>query len=115
MTAWARLNSNDAMATPWRRRRVCVLVTATQTLVTRTPGTQTPATLRVLSATSLQVDTDARPPVGDLATLRHPEAGLITGRVDAHHCNGVTLRLDGGEAAVAFVLSATAADMTRAR
>lgn len=110
MTAWARLNSNDAMATLWRRRSVCVLVTPTQT-----PATQTPATLRVLSATSLQLDTDAHPALGDLATLRHPEAGPITGCVDTHHPTGVTLRLDGGEAAIAFVLSATAADMTRAR
>lgn len=105
MTALARLQSKDAMATRWRRRRVCTLVTAIET----------PATLRTLSATRLHLDTDARPTLGEVATLRHPEAGAITGRIDAHEPTGIALRLDGSETAVAFVLAATASDMSRAR
>jgi len=90
------------MTTRWRRRQMCALGAA-------------PATIRTLSATRLFVETNARPPLGDAVPLAHPEAGTITGRVGAHHADGITLVLDGTTDAVAFALAATASDMTSPR
>lgn len=94
------LGRGAAMATRWRRRQMCTLGRA-------------PATIRTVSASQVFVETNARPPLGEAVPLAHPEAGTITGRIGAHHGDGVTLVLDGSAKAVAFALAAIASDMTR--
>ena len=91
------------MASRWRRRRMCVLVT----------DLPAPAALRDLSACGAFVETNARPQIGDTVELRHPEAGTIEARVTGVHGDGVALVFDCGERSVGFVLAAVAADMTR--
>lgn len=76
---------------------------------------QAAATIRTLSATQIFVETNVRPPLGEAVPLAHPEAGTITGRIGAHHGDGITLLLDGTTAAVAFALAAIASDMTSPR
>lgn len=67
-----------------------------------------------LSAREVILETSARPAIGTSVALAHPEAGTIAGVVDAHGAGGITLRLDGGEHAVAFALAAIMSDMSRA-
>lgn len=104
MGALVELNAREAMVTRWRRRtRVLVL------------GDDAPATMRALSATAVALVTEARPAIGASVSLRHPDAGTIEGRVAAHRADGVTLSLPGDERAMAFALTAIAADMSRPR
>jgi hypothetical protein len=91
------------MASRWRRRRMCVLVT----------DPPAPAALRTVSALGAFLETNARPPLGARVALRHPEAGTIPAEVEAVSLEGVSLRFDGSERSVAFALAAIAADMTR--
>lgn len=104
MGAKAELGSDKAMTTRWRRRRMCVL----------SFGDAHAASLRMVSASGAFLETNARPPLGQTVKLRHPEAGEIGGTVTALHADGIGLRFDGSEAAVAFAMSAIAADMSRA-
>ena len=91
------------MATRWRRRQSCVLV----------GQPDASAGMKSLSGNGIVLQTDARPAIGDIVALRHPEAGTITGLVYAHHADGIALCLDGGEHAVAFAVAAIVADMSR--
>lgn len=102
MSVWQKLDFNEAMASPWRRRRVCQLVT----------DRQTQAALRDISASSAFVETREQPPLGLRVTLIHPEAGSITARVSGLAEDGILLTLDGDERAVAFALGAIVADMS---
>lgn len=91
------------MASRWRRRRMCVLIA----------GAPAPAALRSISASGAFLETNARPALGDLVELRHPEAGTIGATIRSLAPDGVELAFLCGEASVAFALAAIAADMTR--
>lgn len=91
------------MTTRWRRRQMCVLVA---------DGTH-PASIRTVSASNAFLETNVRPPLGVSVELQHPDAGTIQGHVDAHHADGLTLRFDGSENAVAFAMATIAADMSK--
>lgn len=103
MAVAGRIGRDTAMATRWRRRRMCVLVA----------GSPAPAALREVSARGAFVETNARPEIGSRVELRHPEAGAIAGIVRALAADGVQLSFTCCEASVAFALAAIAADMTR--
>lgn len=103
MAAFGRLDGNEAMASRWRRRRMCILVA----------GAPAPAALREVSASGAFLETNARPAVGSRVELRHPDAGAICAEVRALASDGVAVAFAGGEAAVAFALAAIAADMSR--
>jgi len=90
------------MASPWRRRRMCVLLA----------GDPAPAALRDVSAVGAFVETNARPPLGAEVELHHPDAGAIAGTVRAVAADGVQLAFPCSERSVAFALAAIAADMT---
>lgn len=93
----------DAMASPWRRRPVCLLVA----------GETGPAALSHLSGRGAFVQTDDRPALGATVTLRHPDAGAIEARVIGVQEGGLALRFHLGPASVAWALVALAADMSR--
>jgi len=103
MSAVRILNGRSSMASPWRRRRMCVLVA----------GGAAPAALREISATGAFLETGVRPALGDPIELRHPEAGTIAGRVRALAEDGIAIAFACGEASVAFALAAIAADMSK--
>jgi hypothetical protein len=103
MGALRNLEGHSVMASRWRRRRMCVLVT----------DAPAPAALRAVSATGAFLETNAKPAVGSRVELRHPEAGAISGEVRAVCEDGVKIGFDYGEKSVAFALAAIAADMSR--
>jgi hypothetical protein len=103
MAAVGRIGPRGAMATRWRRRRMCVLLA----------GSPSPAALREISARGAFIETNARPRVGAKVCLQHPEAGMIEGVVRAVAADGVQLGFDCGDASVAFALAAITADMSR--
>lgn len=90
------------MASPWRRRRMCLLVA----------DGVAPAALCAVSAAGALVETSARPGIGEPVELRHPEAGNIRAEVAGISGEGVMLRFDRGTAAVAFALTAIGTDMS---
>ena len=103
MSAVRNLTGRFGMATPWRRRRMCLLVA----------GGASPAALREITAAAAFVETGARPRVGARVELHHPEAGAIEGRVKAVADDGLFIAFPCSERSVAFALAAIAADMTR--
>jgi hypothetical protein len=105
MGAQARIDPDQAMASRWRRRRMCVLIA----------DTPAPAALREVSARGAFLETNARPPLGASVELRHPEAGSIQATVYALAHDGVRLGFPCSESSVAFAVAAIAADMSRPR
>jgi hypothetical protein len=105
MVAQARIGSEKAMASRWRRRRMCVLVA----------DTPSPAALREVSARGAFLETNARPALGTTVELRHPEAGSIQAVVYALACDGVRLGFPPSENSVAFAVAAITADMSSPR
>ncbi len=103
MTARRRHVSATAMASRWRRRRMCVLIA----------DSPAPAALREVSATGAFLETNARPPLGAGIELHHPEAGAIAGLVHAVAGDGIRIGFACGEASVAFALAAITADMAQ--
>lgn len=103
MGARREIRTGLAMASPWRSRRMCILVA-------EAPA---PAALREVSGAGAFLETNARPPLGSVVGLHHPEAGAINGRVTELALDGVRLAFDASEPAIAFALGAVAADMTR--
>lgn len=92
-----------AMASRWRRRRMCILVA----------DGAAPAALREVTARGAFLETNARPALGRTVELRHPEAGTISGVVRSLSPDGVSIGFDCGERSVGFALAAIAADMSR--
>lgn len=72
-----------------------------------------PAGLRDVSATGAFLETNARPSVGTLIELHHPEAGAIAGVVQAVAEDGIRIGFACSEQSVAFALSAITSDMSR--
>lgn len=103
MGARRRFSGAAAMASRWRRRRMCVLVA----------DLPVPAALRDVSASGAFLETAARPPLGSGIELHHPEAGAIRGVVSSLAGDGIAIGFDCCEASVAFALAAIAADMSR--
>jgi hypothetical protein len=103
MGARRRFISASAMASPWRRRRMCVLIA----------DLPVPAALREISATGAFLETNARPPLGQEIELHHPEAGAIAGMVQAVAGDGIRIVFHCSEQSVAFALAAITADMSR--
>ena len=93
----------SAMASRWRRRRLCVLIA----------GSPAPAALREVSATGAFLETNARPELGSGVELHHPEAGAISGIVRSLAHDGISIGFNCGEHSVAFALAAISADMSR--
>ena len=93
------------MASRWRRRRMCILIAEMPS----------PAALREVNARGAFLETNARPALGSIVELRHPEAGTIHGTVQALADDGVRLGFTCGEASVGFAMAAIAADMSRPR
>lgn len=91
------------MATPWRKRRLCLLVA-------EGPA---PAALREISGKGAFLETNARPRLGANVRFVHPEAGTIDARVSALACDGIRLAFAADNRAVAFALAAIASDMTQ--
>jgi hypothetical protein len=102
MGATARIDGKR-MASPWRRRRMCVLIA----------DGAAPAALRDISAQGAFLETNARPPIGAAVELHHPEAGAMEATISAHADDGVRLGFVRSEMSVAFALAAIAADMSR--
>ena len=105
MGAVGTLKDRGAMASPWRRRRMCVLI----------GDSPAPAALREVSARGAFLETNARPELGREVELRHPEAGSILGTVRSLADDGVQLSFACSERSVAFALAAISADMSRPR
>jgi hypothetical protein len=103
MSFYEKIEPAHAMASPWRRRRVCALAL---------PHEVVSVALRRVSGSAAWLETTLVVPVGTIAELRHPDAGTICGRISAIDADGLVLGFDGSEAAVAFALGATIADMT---
>lgn len=103
MAARRKFISASAMASPWRRRRMCVLIAEMPS----------PAALRDISGTGAFLETNARPPLGADVELHHPEAGAIAGIVRTLAADGIGISFDHGEFSVAFALAAITADMSR--
>ena len=99
----ARAGQKGAMASRWRRRRMCVLV----------DDRPAPAALRHVSAKGAFLETNARPELGRTVELHHPEAGAIAAIVRSLAPDGISLSFDCGERSVAFALAAIASDMSR--
>ncbi len=96
-----------AMASPWRRQSLCVLID------TQAPAPRPcPATLREVSGAGAAIGTLARPPIGHVVELHHPEAGMIRGEIVGFEAEGLRIAFDRSGVAVSFALAAIAADMT---
>lgn len=103
MRARRRFNGASAMASRWRRRRMCVLIA----------DMPSPAGLREVSATGAFLETNARPALGASVELHHPEAGQIAATVQSLAGDGIGVAFDFGEQSVAFALAAITSDMSR--
>lgn len=91
------------MATKWRRRRMCLLIS----------DAPAPAALREISGHGAFLETNARPPIGSNVRFHHPEAGAIEARVAGFASDGISLAFAGDSGSVAFALTAITTDMTR--
>jgi hypothetical protein len=105
MTVRQIFDHSTPMASRWRRRSRCVLISG---------DLPTTAELRDISGSGARLDTATPPGLGTMVELQHPEAGSIRARVVGVTLRGVQLSFEGDERAVAFALGAIVSDMTRA-
>lgn len=103
MRHWRHFDQVAAMASPWRRRRVCQLVI---------DGVPLPVALRHIDAHGARLDIATPLNLGSAVELRHPEAGTIVARVSEIGQGSLRVAFDRNEASVAFALAAITADMT---
>ena len=103
MSLRPQFSQSTLMASPWRRRRMCLLLS----------DQPAPAALASISGTGAFLETNARPPIGERVALRHPEAGQIEGMVEAVSRRGIEVSFECGEKSVAFALAAITADMSK--
>lgn len=103
MAFWQRIDRPVAMASRWRRRRVCKL---------HEGETFQMVALRDVSGKGALLESRTPPPLGSRVELRHPDAGTIAGWVSEIGEGQVRISFDCHEEAVAFALGAIAADMT---
>lgn len=104
MRHWHSFDRPVAMASRWRRRRVCQLI--------GDEGQQSVA-LRAIDGRGAQLDSDHPPALGTIVELRHPEAGSIRATVSEIGHGSLRISFDGAENAIAYALSAIVSDMTR--
>lgn len=104
MRHWHSFDRPVAMASRWRRRRVCQL--------TEDDGRQSVA-LRSIDGRGARLETDHPPALGRIVELHHPEAGSIRATVSEIGLGSIRISFDGAEHAIAYALSAITADMTR--
>ena len=97
------LSGAPVMASPWRRRRMCIL----------TAEGPVPALLSGITATGATLETNSRPCPGTSIELNHPDAGTIRGSVNSVSAEGIKVAFVLSEASVAFALAAITADMSR--
>jgi hypothetical protein len=97
------LGAAKPMATPWRKRRMCMLIA----------DTPVPAALRDISGSGAFLETNARPPMASKVIFHHPEAGAIDALVTGFAQDGIRISFSGDSAAVAFALAAITSDMTQ--
>lgn len=102
MAARRHFISASAMATRWRRRRMCVLIA----------DLPAPAALRDVSASGAFLETNARPALGASVELHHPEAGAVAAVVRGLQADGISVSFAADECAMAFALAAITSDMT---
>lgn len=93
----------EKMATPWRRRRMCMI----------TADHPAPAALREISGNGAFLETNARPALDSRVRFHHPEAGVIDARVLSVAHDGIRIGFSGDSSAVAFALAAITSDMTQ--
>jgi hypothetical protein len=105
MTVRQIFDQKTRMASRWRRRSRCVLMSGERPIA---------AELRDISGSGAWLDTPTPPELGAIVELQHPEAGSIRARVVSVRLSGVQLSFDGDERAVAFALGAIVSDMTQA-
>jgi hypothetical protein len=103
MRHWHNFDHVAAMASPWRRRRVCQLII---------DGIALPVALRHIDARGARLDIATPLALRSPVELRHPDAGTIRARVSEIGDGSIHIAFDGNEAAVAFALAAITADMT---
>jgi hypothetical protein len=103
MDATSSRKIGKPMASRWRQRRMCLIVA----------DQPAPAAIRQISARGAFIETNDRPPLGATVELRHPDAGIIRGKVSAVALDGIELVFTCGAGSVAFALAAIGADMSR--
>ncbi|MBV9842052.1 MAG: hypothetical protein JOY99_11105 [Sphingomonadaceae bacterium] len=103
MGAALRFPTKHKMATPWRRRRMCILIA----------DRPSPAALRDISGKGATIETRAKVEIGRAVKLHHPDAGTIPAKVVGLEAGAVRLAFDKGERAMAFALAAITSDMSR--
>lgn len=103
MGAIGSFRKTSSMASRWRRRRMCVLIT----------NHPSPAALREISANRAFLETNTRPDLGSLVELHHPDAGAISGTVRSLAHDGIEIVFTCSEQSVAFAIAAITSDMSR--
>lgn len=102
MAQFGSKHSCGPMASPWRRRRMCVL----------SAERPAPAALVEVSGRGAVIRSNLVPEQGSTVSLRHPVSGEIDAKVASVREDGIELSFDVGEDSVAFALGAVAADMS---